>query len=464
MIARPDRLCVAILGAGGAVLLLILWAVGGPTGAMAPDTPNYLGAFQSNTPWGEMRHPLYGMLVSWLGGGADRPGHIVLIQGLGHAAAPLTLYAGARKGGIGVAGALCLGLAALFSQSGLYHLRLLLPESPAIISLTFALAGVLAAANSPFAFRALALPIAAATGFAYLLRPSFLPTIVVTPALWYALAVRNGQSRRAARAAVLFCLVAAPFVLQSAYRWNTVGDFNIVSFGGFQMSALAGLMLTPQIVAALPDGVRPTAQAIFSARQAAETAGRVIRTPLNSRGERSFVSAALGYFDIYARTYDDLLYGEIIRLRAPNESWVAFDRRLERFSVATIMAAPLRWAAWVAGATSRLLGRMIATNAPMLLALAVLLIVGMPAFAKRTSLGAAASDLPVICMVALAWLASTGPLIVLVTFPSTRYIDTSAVLLPAVPALLATAIVQGWIAAKRRVRASPQPPNSNPPR
>lgn len=443
VIARPDRVCVAFLCAAVAVLLVTLLALGGLSGAIAPDTASYFFPFEFHDLWGEMRHPLYGEVARLLGGSADNPGHIVLIQGLLHAAAALALYAGARVGGVGSIGALCLGLAALFSQSALYHLRLVLPEAPAVAFLIFAFAGVMAAANSVRAYRLMLLPIALATGLAYLLRPSFLPAILTVPVLWYLLALRNGQARRAARAALLFCLVAAPFLIQSAYRWRTVGDFNVVSFGGFAMAAPAGFMLTPDIVASLPDRVRPTAQAVLSAREAAEAAGRVPRTPRNSVGERSFVSAALGYFDIYARAHDDFLWGEIVKLRAPGESWVGFNRRMASFAIATFRAAPLRWAAWVGGATSRLVGRMIVTDAPMLIAFALLLIVAMPAFVQRATLGACATDLPVVCIVALAWLAATGPLAVLMTIPATRYIDTAAVLLPAVPALLAAAIVQG---------------------
>jgi hypothetical protein len=453
VIARSDRVCVALLCAAVAALLVTLWTMGALSGAIAPDTASYFFPLQRHDLWGEIRHPLYGVLASLFGGSANQPGHIVLIQGLLHAVAALVLYVGARVGGLSSIGALCLSLAALFSQSALYHLRLLLPESPAISFLIFAFAGVLAAANSALAFRLLLVPIAVATGFAYLLRPSFLPAIVVVPALWYLLALRNGQARRAMRAALLFFLVAAPFVIQSAYRWRSVGDFNVVALGGFNMSAMAGFMLSPEIVTALPEKVRPTAQAILSARESAEAAGRIARTPVNSAGERSFVSAALGYFDIYARSYDDLLWGEISKLRAPGESWVAFNQRLASFSLATVKAAPLRWAAWVGGATSRLVGRMIVTNAPMLLALAVLLIAALPASAQRTRLGASAIDLPVVCLLVLAWLASTGPLIVLVTIPATRYIDTAAVLLPAVPALLAAAIIQGWGEARRLPRA-----------
>lgn len=454
VIGRSDWLSLAILCAAAAILLAMLWAIGALSGTVAPDTASYFSFIQSHSLWDGIRHPAYGMLAGWFGSSASEPGHIALLQGLMQAVAPVFLYAGARVGGVGSVGALCLAIAALLSQSGLYHLRLLLPESLAITSLIFAFAGALAASNSASAYRLLLLPIALTTGLAYLLRPTFLPAILIIPALWYALVLRNGQHPRIVRTVLLFCVIAAPFLLQSAYRWRTVGDFNIVSLGGFTMSAPAGFMLSPQIIAALPDKVRPTAQAILSAREAAEVSGQVARTPLNSAGDRSFVSAALGYFDIYARAYDDLLWGVIIKLRTPDESWVAFNRRLAKFSVATFMAAPASWAAWVVGATSRLVGRMIVTDAPMLVALAALLIVTLPASVKRTKLGACGTDLPAVSLTALAWLASTGPLTVLVAFPATRYIDTSAVLLPAVPALLAAAIIQGWREAAGRHAAA----------
>ena len=38
-----------------------------------------------------------------------------------------------------------------------------------------------------------------------------------------------------------------PFIVQSGIRQRVVGDFNLVSFGGFQMSAMAGFMLTPEM-------------------------------------------------------------------------------------------------------------------------------------------------------------------------------------------------------------------------
>src|SRR5262245_1907459 len=447
---KRDRIAFSILCIAVVILMIVLSIIGAFSGKIATDTASYFAPLDSNNPWGEWRHPLYGALASWFGGSPTAAGNVALVQAILHAAATLAIYLGARAGGIGSVGALCLGLAALFSQSGLIHLSFLLPESPAISFLLFAFAGTLAATRSETAFRLLVIPIGLTTGIAYIMRSSLLPAIVAVPALWYLLAVRNGRAGRASRAILLASAVALPFIVQSSLRWNSVGDFNIVSFGGFVMSGMAGFMLTPDVVDGLPQAVRPTAQAILAARTSAEDAGRIARTPLNSAGERSFVSAALGYFDIYARSYDDFVWFEIGKLRAPQESWISFNQRLTTFSIATITAAPLRWLAWVAGATSRLVGRMIVTNAPMLVVLAVLLVAAITAFVRRTGLGPSAGDLAPVSAVALAWLAATGPLIVLMTFPATRYIDTSAVLMAAVPALLAAAMIEGACARRTR--------------
>ena len=43
-----------------AILLGVLAATGALSGAFSPDTPGYFAAAASPSPWGEVRHPLYG--------------------------------------------------------------------------------------------------------------------------------------------------------------------------------------------------------------------------------------------------------------------------------------------------------------------------------------------------------------------------------------------------------------------
>jgi len=432
-----------------AALLVVMGMLGMLSGTISPDTASYFITETSSNPWGEIRHPLYARLATWLGGSATSPGYVAIGQALLHTAATLIFYIGARAADTGRVGAFVLAVVALFSQSGLNHLRLVLPEAPAIALLLIAFGGTLAASHPGNRFALLLVPTAMAAGIAYLLRPSMLPAIVALPMLWWLFAVRNGHTRKVVRTLSLVAALAAPFLLQSGFRLARVGDFNIVSFGGFQMSGMAAFMLAPEIVDQMSEPARSTARAVLAAREAGEASGRVARTPLNSVGERSFISAALGYFDIYARSHDDLLYGQIIGLRAADETWVAFNKRLMGFSVATIAAAPLRWIAWVVGATSRLVGRMIITNATMLVALAVLFVVSVPAVMRRTQLGSTRADLMSVCVIALAWVASTAPLIVLMTFPATRYIDTAALLIAAPPLLLAVGLAEGLRTAVR---------------
>jgi hypothetical protein len=408
----------------------------------APDTAGYFAAAASDNPWGEPRHPLYGFLAGLFGASATDAGHAALVQAVLHIVAGLALFAGARAAGITRSGSFALFAAALVSQSALFQVPLLLPESPATSCLLLGFAATLAATRSPSWFRLWLVPAMVAVGAAYLLRPAFLPAPFFLAVLFAAFGLRRNRPRDLARAVILFAALMVPFVIQSGIRLRAVGDFNIVSFGGFQMSPVAGFMLTPEMADGFPERTRATARAILSAREAAEASGTVVRTPLNSSGQRSFVSAALGYFDIYARGYDDFLHGVIDKQQQPGERWVDFNRRLMAFSLDAARSAPLRWAAWVAGATSRLTGHMIVTNAIMLLALGALTVALLFAATRRLEIPVC-DGLGGVLLVAGAWIGATAPLTVLTTFPATRYIDTAATLLPAVPIAITIAIVQG---------------------
>jgi hypothetical protein len=430
---------LVLLGAEMIALLIVLFAVGALSGGISPDTASYFAAAASQAPWGEPRNPLYAYFAGPLGGSATTTGIVAPVQVLLHAVAAFALYGGARLGGIGRLGALALASAALLSQSGINHVWQVIPESPASACLLAGFGLTLAASRSAAAFRWLVLPITLLVGIGYVLRPTQLPAILLIPALYWIFARRNRPDRHTLRAAALLLALVLPFLLQAGIRLRAVGDFNIVSFGGFQMSALAGFMLTPDLIAGMPARTQPTAREILNARSEAETNGTVAPTPLNSKGNRSFVSAALGYFDIYARSYDDLLHYKIALLRQRDESWVAFNRRLLDFSVATVTAAPLSYAAWIGGATARLTGRAIVTNATMLVSMALFFAALVPAVARQRDL-ADGSDAGAVSIIALGWFACTGALTVLVTFPATRYIDTAGILLPAIPLALALAL------------------------
>ena len=138
--------------------------------------------------------------------------------------------------------------AALFSQSGCFTCASSCRILFAITLLIFVFAGV--PASSKFHVR---VPRAAAVN---LLRDrARVPAAADLPPgdLRRASAVvRAGAAKweagRTVRAALLFCLIAVAFRdFSPAIVGGPSGDFNIVSYGGFQMSALAGFMLSPDI-------------------------------------------------------------------------------------------------------------------------------------------------------------------------------------------------------------------------
>lgn len=444
-----DRRDWLIVLAPSAALVAILWGTGWTAPWINPDTAGYLTVAPYPAFYAQQRIPLYGWLVAALGSEKSL-WLVVWLQLIAHVGAAALLYASIRRLGAGRAAAVALFLPALLSQSFLIFGRGISPESFAVSLTLIAISATLLAV--PGRRRTSCLLLAGtAAAVACLLRPIMLPLVVMLPVL-FALVSRITGRRVALRSVVtLLLLVALPLSLYAADRARHTGDFKLVAFGGFTLSAMAGLLLSQDIVQKLPASERELAMQVIAAREQAESAGRVLRTPLNSKGERSFVSAAAGYFDIYARSYDDLLYGEITKLQAPGESWVEFDRRLQRFALATIALAPERYGAWIVGAASRLAGRMIVTNAPFVLAGMALLATALLMLFKpecMRNLQGSTDTLLVVAVVAV-YVLITAPLAVLITFPASRYIDTAAVLLPAVPLFGAIRIGMALAASPR---------------
>jgi hypothetical protein len=83
----------------------------------------------------------------------------------------------------------------------------------------------------------------------------------------------------------------------------------------------------------------------------------------------------------------------------------------------------------------------------MLLALGALTVASLFAAVRRLEIPVCDS-LGGVLLVAGAWIGATAPLTVLTTFPATRYIDTAATLLPAVPIVIALALVRGLLTSR----------------
>jgi hypothetical protein len=447
---RIERREWGFIGTTSALLVAVLWGTGWTSPWVTLDTSSYLSVSPYPEFFFDTRAPFYGWLVAMLGGEPQGFGPTVWLHVLVHVAAAAALYAGARHLGLGRAAAAALFLAALSSQNFLIFGRGIVPEAPAMSLALIAMAATLACVRSPH-WLWFALPAGLAAAAAYVLRPTYLPLIVTLPLLQTTAARLTGEPLRLGRALVLMSMAAAPFVAYSTERMRHTGDFNLVSYGGFVMSGMSGFLLSEEVVQRFPPQERELAAQILAERKRLEAEGRIARTPLNSTGDRSFVSAAAGYFDIYARSYDELVHNGIQRLKRADEDWVAFDRRLKSFAVTTVRLVPDRYVAWVAGATSRLLGRMLVTNGPFLIAsIGFLLMLARTVLrpAGFRSLHGTSDTLAVVVVVAI-YLLTSAPLTVLITFPSSRYIDAAAILLPALPIYAAIRLAQALRSARK---------------
>ncbi len=414
-------------GAGFIVALLIELILKGMKPWFTPDTGGYLAYH----PWpdclGQARIPLYGWLVDGVVHVTGGYGLIPWLQFLFFFVCAIGLLRSLRRIVLDETVIAALGVAIGLSNVVLIWCRAIMPTVPAVSFLFLAITGIVSLTRG-MAIRDYAL-VSFFVMLAWLLDPGLLSFILILPAMLWSLSAGQATLAKFRKSVALLVACAVPFVAVSSVRAAEVGNFNIVSFGGFQMSGMAALMLSPATIDRLPLQFRPLATAVLQGRTAQEQAGTTIATPENSIGARSFGSEAIGYFDILARTHDSVLYGVVAKQRQPAESWVAFNNRLQHFAIATIRAAPVDYAAWVLGAVARLIGHALVMNPAFLLpALAVL-----AWFAVAPILPAPEENITPLLTIVLWYTLGTSLLTVLVTFRAQRYIDVSGLMLPALP-------------------------------
>jgi hypothetical protein len=430
---------VLLLGVMISALLSV--ALGHFTPEIVPDTQSYLFPFEWPDLLAQQRTPFYGLFVAALGGAKTGFKWIPLAHAIPLAGATLLFYHSARVWGVSGPAALALTLPIPFSNAVLLYLNSVHPEVLSIACTVVALAAVILFSARPrFIWLILC---GASIGFGYLLKPALLLFIPVLPVLYFLLARLHGETRFGEVLRHSLKLIVATSFVFLAYgglRAAKTGDFNIVSFGGFASVGMSGLMLTPATVEKLPDRHRALAKNILIERERLANAGTMLPIPLNSQNQRSFVSAALGYFDVLARSYDNVVFSIVAPLQADKESWIAFNARLQDFTVAVIKAEPFSYAAWIIGAATRVVGLITVANASFMVATIVLIGLFLATVAAgradtlETNVGLAREVTFLLIVVGAYTLASTIPML-LMTFPARRYVDMAGLLLASLPIL-----------------------------
>jgi hypothetical protein len=425
---------IAVLAAAALLLAAAFYLAGWFQPVLFPDSYGYLRAGGSAEPWSQERHPLYGWLALSLE--TLEPGHATvpaLQYGL-QVAAAFALYAACRRVGLPRSAALALGLSALFSQGLVIWGRAVLPESPSASMLLLSIAAAIEASRgrgllllAPFAAGALAL--------ACVLRPIMAPALLLVPLLCLLFARMQGEGWRWRRCLTILALAVLPLFAQAAHRWQKVGDFGIVSYAGFGVSGMTVQLLTPDVLDRVAEAQRPLAQQMLEAKERAVAEQLAMPLYRNSVGERSFQATALDGFDTLARNFDGIMWGKLSKIQGSEESWVAFNARMGAANAAILRALPERWILWVAGATSRLVGRLIVYNVAFLIASLIFAGVALLNIARhgRVLGGGAGAGWTKLALIIAVWVISTTALSVVTAFPALRYTDTGGMLVTALP-------------------------------
>lgn len=316
----------------------------------------------------------------------------------------------------------------IFSNSLVLYGNNVHPELLSISLIIFSIAGAILMSTKSNKFLTMAFT-ALCVSFSYLIKPAFITFFIFTPLIYYYLDYTNENRLR--RAMLLFLLCSSSFFVVSIFRYQILGDFNIVSFGGYQMTGIAGLMVDKGLVLSLPIEMVDSAKYIIEKKDFLVKNLSILAIPQNSIGEVSFVSAALGYFDILARNYDSIVYGITGDLKMPNETWVEFNSRMQRFSVEVISSKPLYYFSWIVGASARFVGRVIVINLPLMLSvIGIIFALFLPSSGRKIiSFNLKKKEIICLIIIPLIYTFSSGILSILVSFPASRYIDTSGIML-----------------------------------
>lgn len=420
-----------------------------------PDTPGYLEVATA-TSWTDalssyrtLGYPLFLRLTA--GPSADLGG-IPLIHLLTYLAAVFALWwALARFTGrpwLALAGALPLlasrSLAALLNR---------IQGDMLAVSLSLATAALLLRFATAPGSRILGASLAALLFATYQVRPAYLFLVVLIPMAGPVLRLCHegdfspAALRRLRRwSLVLVGLALGPWLAFSSLRWAAVGQFGLVSFGGFNLIGLSANMLDEDLVARLPAAPRPLAQGILDLRR------REGLEPLHGKGlTRKWYSQ-----------YNDNVWQRAVplleaRLGGRDENAAAINRELSALSRSILLRRPGLYGKWILDGF--VYGFAGAMDDPRIVWPSLALLLTLPFLLLPPAPGEDPAWRPLVGFAFLAGLFFAGSLglIALVEVPFRRYLATVAVLIPSALGMMLFEVLR-TSTLRLRARRSPARP------
>jgi hypothetical protein len=287
-----------------------------------------------------------------------------------------------------------------------------------------------------------AVAIAAVVAAAWLVRPASLFLVGFVPVVGTLLAMAHRRERATGlwhEALILTLAVVLPVVAYCGLRWNVVGRFGIVSFGGYNLIGIAGQFLDDDVARQLPDDLQPLAAAALQRRS---------RFPF-SEAERLL-------YDRMESRYDDTIWN--VFTPAARDLFGDDHRRLnselKRLAVEIIKVRPRDYAVWLAKATRQGVRKLVSDfvlNPASLAMLLTVIVLQVTATVKdrpgpADECAIASRITATLFLVAILYAAASLIVVIIVCPPLGRMTDAAAVLLGAP---LMAAIADRWQALRR---------------
>lgn len=340
--ARPPLWAWALLGLQMLAVAGGLWRTGRLAPQIVRDTAGY-----ADFPWDSVRgaltsirtpgYPAFLKVASLFGG---EHAAVPTLQTLVYFAAAALFFAILRR----AAASTWIALAA---ASSLLYANILHGYVATVATDTLAAAlGILAcAATIAFAARGglwSGLLLGACAMAAWLVRPAYLFVIVLCPLLAGLAAPLVARGTVLSRRSLILrtgLLVAIPLLAYCGLRGALVGQFGIVSFGGYNLVGITGQFLTEEDIPHLPDNLRAIGHVAKQAREMAASRGPYGHEP------------RLHYLRMETE-YDPTIWDDYVVAENHAESnGLSVNESLGRIGVALLLRHPRDYAVWLVKAT-----------------------------------------------------------------------------------------------------------------
>ncbi|MEK6257577.1 MAG: hypothetical protein AABP62_03065 [Planctomycetota bacterium] len=278
-----------------------------------------------------------------------------------------------------------------------------------------------------------------ATFLTCLIRPAYLFLVVFVPLAGMLLSMiclgRTDTTLRQGRKALaeLLPVTLVPLLAYCLLRWCVVGQFGLVSFGGYNLIGLSGQWLDEEVLPELPAASRPLAELALQ-RQ------RLVReqTPVPRAGDRmSYTTLEMRYDETIWRVFQpaaEELYGADHR---------RINTELRRLATALVWARPKLYVLWLAKSARqavRITVSDLVTN-PVYLLLTITCVLAQIASTLSSSTARPQPETEqtnregpdgALLLLAVSYAAFNLLLVILVCPPLGRLSDAAAVLLPTI--------------------------------